>query len=285
MKSPFFRQSWFLVLVSGLVLLVAADWALVATSNPNYLPTVILIGAFLVPVTFVVYTYGRVPIGEIPFPSVAVIFVWGGVLGSVVAGYLEYQTARNLPVLMIVGVGLIEESAKLVLPVIYFFRNRYCPEGDGILFGVAAGMGFAALETMGYALVAMMGSQGSVNALHQTLIIRGLLSPAGHAAWTGIVCGVLWRERARLGHASLGWPVIGAFLLVVFLHSLWDVMGSVSSVLGPKFAALDFVNLAAIGGVSLWLLIRRMHEAGGSGRPIASGSCILKDDERNLTKQ
>jgi len=63
---------------------------------------------------------------------------------------------------------------------------------------IAAGMGFAALETMGYGLVSFMQSRGDILILQQVLLIRGLLSPAGHAAWTGFVCAVLWRERERL---------------------------------------------------------------------------------------
>jgi hypothetical protein len=31
-------------------------------------------------------------------------------------------------------------------------------------------------------------SGGNVGAAEQTLFIRGLLSPAGHAAWTGLTC-------------------------------------------------------------------------------------------------
>ncbi len=201
-KLSFVRRTWFLVLVSGLLLFLATDWALTSTSNPNFVPTVILIGAFLVPITLVVYTYQRIPIGEIPLPDVAITFLWGGALGTAVAGYLEYETARHLGVFVMIGVGLIEEAAKLVLPLIFFFQCRCRFEDDGLLFGVTAGMGFAALETMGYAFVALLQSRGNVDVLHQTLLIRGLLSPAGHAAWTGIVCAVLWRERERAGYRT-----------------------------------------------------------------------------------
>jgi RsiW-degrading membrane proteinase PrsW (M82 family) len=30
-------------------------------------------------------------------------------------------------------------------------------------------------------------------------IVGGVLSPAGHAAWTGLVCAALWRARLRPG--------------------------------------------------------------------------------------
>jgi len=260
-KQLFFQRTWFLVLISGLVLFLATDRAIYATGNPNYLPTVILIGAFLVPVTFVVYIYQRVPIGEIPLASIAITFLWGGALGIILAGILEYQTARQLGVFSLFGVGLIEEAAKLIVPVIIFLRRRYLHEADGLLFGIAAGMGFAALETMGYGFVVFLQSQGNLTILHQTLLIRGLLSPAGHAAWTGIVCASLWRQRQKAGHAVINFPIIGTFLLAVILHAAWDIAGSISRAAGQQYAYMDFIGLAVVATVSLVLLIIRLRSA------------------------
>jgi hypothetical protein len=53
------RRSWVQIFVSGLVLLYLLERTLVATANPNYLPSVILLGAFLVPITFVSASYAR----------------------------------------------------------------------------------------------------------------------------------------------------------------------------------------------------------------------------------
>ena len=82
------RRRWLQVLVSGLVLLFLVERTLVATSNPNYVPSVILLGAFLVPISFVTYLYERLPSWDVPLPALAVCFLWGGVLGTVVAGAL-----------------------------------------------------------------------------------------------------------------------------------------------------------------------------------------------------
>ncbi|MBI4286754.1 MAG: PrsW family intramembrane metalloprotease [Chloroflexi bacterium] len=254
-------MTWLWVLLSGLALFFATDWALNMTANPRYLPTVILVGATVVPVTFVVYIYERLPAREIPVPSLVIASLWGGTLGLVVAGVLEYQTARQLGVLPMVGIGLIEESAKLILPVIIFLRGRFRSESDGLVFGVAAGMGFAALETMGYGFTVLLQTRGDVSTLHQTLFIRGLLSPAGHAAWTGLVCAVLWRERKQRGHVILNWAIVWAFALAVLLHALWNIFGSISILTGAGVFLFDLIGLVIVGGVSLWLLLRRLHEA------------------------
>jgi protease PrsW len=255
------KRGWLQILLSGLVLLLLVERTLVATSNPNYVPSVILLGAFLVPVTFVTYLYERLPSWDVALPALAVCFLWGGVLGTVVAGTLEYDVARSLGFLPKLAIGLIEESAKLIVPLIFYFLGRYRSEAAGIVRGVTTAAGFAALETMGYGFVTLLASRGNLGVLDEVLLVRGLSSPAGHMSWTGLVCAVLWRERLKAGHATLNWRVGGAFLTAVVLHALWDTFWSAGSAttfvefLGVMFLAL----LVAL--ISLVLLIRRVREA------------------------
>jgi len=154
------RRGWVQIFVGGLILLCLVEWALVATGNPNYIPSVIVLGAFLVPVAFVSYLYERLPNWDVPLRPVVICFVWGGVLGVVVAGILEYDVARRLGVLPTLGIGLIEEAAKLIVPLVFYFIGRYRSEAAGIVRGVASGMGFAAFETMGYGFVSLLQSGG-----------------------------------------------------------------------------------------------------------------------------
>ena len=226
---------------------------MVATGNVNYVPSVILLGSFLVPVTFVDYLYERFPDWEMPVGPLITCFLWGGAVGTVLAGALEYDLLRNLGVFALLGVGFIEESAKLLFPLAYFFAGRYRSEASGILFGVASAMGFAALETTGYAFVTLLQSRGSLGVLDGVLLVRGLMSPAGHASWTGLVCAVLWRERLKAGRAIVNWRVVAAFLTAVVLHALWDTFNSLQGVV-----ALLGLGIAL---VSLIFLIRRIREA------------------------
>ncbi|MFH1002759.1 MAG: PrsW family intramembrane metalloprotease [Chloroflexota bacterium] len=254
-----FIKPWLQILLVGIVLFIASEQALRITGNPNFFPTVILLGAFIVPVVFVVYFYEHVRLREISMPLLTTCFIVGGVLGLVAAGLLEYGTLRNASILGLFGVGLIEESVKLIFPVIMYIGWRYRHEADGLLFGIAAGMGFAALETMGYGLVSFFQSRGDINVLQQVLIIRGFLSPAGHAAWTGFVCAVLWRERERKGHAVINWNVIGAFIIAILLHALWDIVNSLGGQTVTQFVMVMFGNLV-IAGVSLTMVVRRYLE-------------------------
>jgi RsiW-degrading membrane proteinase PrsW (M82 family) len=254
------RRRWLQVLVSGLVLLFLVERTLVATSNPNYVPSVILLGAFLVPISFVTYLYERLPSWDVPLPALVVCFLWGGVLGTVVAGTLEYDVARALGFLPKLLIGLIEESAKLIVPLIFYFVGRYRSEAAGIVLGVATAAGFAGLETMGYGFVSLLQSKGNLGVLDEVLLVRGLTSPAGHMSWTGLVCAVLWRERVKAGHATVNWRVVGAFLAAVVLHALWDTFAGIQSSTFMELLSVEFLSLL-VALVSLTLLIRRVREA------------------------
>jgi RsiW-degrading membrane proteinase PrsW (M82 family) len=254
------RRRWLQILLSGIVLLFLVERTLIATSNPIYAPSVILLGAFLVPVTFVTYLYERLPSWDVSLPALAVCFLWGGGLGTVIAGTLEYDLARSLGFLPKVAIGLIEESAKLIVPLGFYFFGRYRSEAAGIVLGVATAAGFAALETMGYAFVSLLGSKGNLGVLDEVLLVRGLSSPAGHMSWTGLVCAVLWRERLKAGHATFNWRVGGAFLTAVILHALWDTFASIRSTTFVEFLGVVFLSLL-VAVVSLVLLLRRVREA------------------------
>jgi protease PrsW len=254
------RRRWFQLFVGGLVLLYLLERTLLVTQELDFVPSVLLLGAFLVPVTFVTYLYERLPHWEVPIPPLAICFVWGGVLGTVVAGTLEYDLLRSLNVLPLLGIALIEEGAKLVFPLIFYFLGRYRSEAAGIVLGVSSAMGFAALETMGYGFVTLLESGGSLVVLDEVLLARGLTSPAGHAAWTGLVCAVLWRERLRAGRAVLNGKVVVAFATAVVLHALWDTLNLLRGVTFVGLLGVELLSLL-VAVVSLALLIGRVREA------------------------
>ncbi len=257
-RVTLFRRLWFQIFIAGLALFIATTLAFRITENPNFFPTVILLGALLVPVSFISFVYERIPDREIPLSCILICFLGGGAVGLIAAGLLEYATIQEMGLPMLLVVGVIEEAVKLIFPMIQYFRGKYRSEADGLFFGVAAGMGFAALETMGYGLVVLIRSGGSVGALEQVLLIRGLLSPAGHAAWTGFICAIIWRERKK-GRHLLNPAVFGAFILAIVLHTLWNATNSLDSSTVTGFIIIVVANVA-IAAISLTLLLRRMKE-------------------------
>lgn len=246
--------------MSGIILLYTIQRVLLNTGSLNFVPSLILLGSFLIPVTFVTYLYEIFPVWEVPFTVMVTCFLWGGAIGTVVAGMLEFNVLKSLGFLPMLAVGLIEESVKLTLPLWFYFGGRYRSEAAGILIGTASAMGFAALETMGYSFVSLLQSRGDIAVLDTVLFVRGLLSPAGHAAWTGLVCAVLWRERVIRGKRVLNGKVIGAFVVAVVLHAAWDTFNGLRTVTFIEFAKVELLS-AAIAIISLVLLIRRVREA------------------------
>jgi protease PrsW len=250
MGDRYRRWAWLGVLVVGLVLYFLVLQTLVRTQNPNFVPALILLGATVVPMSFLAFAQARTGRWQVPASVLLIAAFFGGVIGTVVAGTLEYDTLRGLGALPMVAVAVIEESAKLIVPVVLLFtmvaRHQRRLPSDGLIIGVAAGMGFAALETMGYAFSALLSSQGNIGAVEQTLFVRGLTAPAGHTAWTGLTAGALWALLAApSGKRVL--EFLGTFAGAVVLHTLWDTFSGL-----VVFIVLAIISL----GWLFWALHR-----------------------------
>jgi len=137
---------------------------------------------------------------------------------------------------------------------VVFLQARYRSEVDGLVFGVASGVGFAALETIGYSLVVLLPIiGGGIGDLQQVLIIRGLLSPLGHAAWTGLICYAIWHYRGQ-GKKQVLMP-LAYFLMAIFLHTLWNFISSRNE------ALIIFPSYIVIGGFGLSLMLWHLKNA------------------------
>lgn len=88
----------------------------------------------------------------------------------IAAGLLEYDTLHRLGALPMVLVAVIEEAAKLIITVILCLLWRPNNPRGGLLIGIASGMGFATLETMGYGFQALLA--GGIAAVDDTLLLR-----------------------------------------------------------------------------------------------------------------
>ena len=216
------RRPWLHMLLGGLGLWVATVVVTFATSNANLVPTVILLGSFLVPVAFVTYAFGHAD-QVVTAQRIFTAFVYGGVLGVLGASVLEAAFLRQPSGPAYVGVGLIEEAAKLAALWLVARRLPRYTMRDGIVLGAAVGFGFAAFESAGYAFNALFTAGGpSLLNLVETEVLRGILTPVGHGLWTAILGGTLFGVAARRGRLRLSRAVLGSYVLVALLHGLWD---------------------------------------------------------------
>ena len=224
---PRTRRMWLRIFLVGLALWVATVVVIFLTGNPNLIPTLVLLGSFLVPVTFVAWAFERRGTGELTAGLVFSTFLAGGVLGVLGASVLEAYLLHPSPWLY-VGVGLIEEAVKLAALALLTRHLAVKSMRDGLILGAAVGFGFAALESAGYALTALFTPQGlSLTDLVTTELLRGLLAPVGHGLWTAVLGGLLFAWSTR-DHFVLTARLVLAYLGVSLLHALWDSMSVIS---------------------------------------------------------
>lgn len=217
------KPPWGRVFVVGFVLWVASVVVTAWTSNSNLVPTVVLLGSFLVPVTFVVWAYAHGRSHDVTVERMFVAFIVGGVLGVLGASLLESWLVRP-SVVMYLLVGLIEEAVKLAALMFVARRAARDKVRDGVVLGATVGFGFASFESAGYAFNALFTAHGlSLTQLVETEVLRGLLTPVGHGLWTAIAGGVLFGARGRL---TL--QVLLTYLGVSLLHALWDSMSAIA---------------------------------------------------------
>ncbi|HEY2670311.1 MAG TPA: PrsW family glutamic-type intramembrane protease [Rugosimonospora sp.] len=212
--------NWRRVFGIGLLLWVATVVVTLLTRNPVLVPTLVLLGSFLVPVSFVTWALQRWRDEHVTTELVVRAFVVGGLLGVLASALLENYLLHPSPWLF-GGVGLIEEGVKLaaLLLVTRHLTRRHTR--DGIVLGATVGFGFAAFETAGYAFNATLTVHGlSLSALVQTELLRSVVAPLGHGLWTGILGGVLFHSAAR-GRWLTG-RLLLAYLWVSLLHAFWD---------------------------------------------------------------
>jgi len=238
--------SWLRIFLGGLVLWSATVLVTFATRNANLVPTIILLGSFLVPVAFVTYAFGHAD-QVVTAQRIFTAFVYGGVLGVLGASVLEAAFLRQPSGPAYAGVGLIEEAVKLAALWLLARRLPRYTMRDGIVLGAAVGFGFAAFESAGYAFNALFTAGGpSLMNLVETEVLRGILTPVGHGLWTAILGGALFGAAARRGRLRLSRAVLGSYVLVAFLHGLWDASQGIAV----------WLTLVLTGTPVQWLLIR-----------------------------
>ena len=246
---------WWAVFLGGLLLWGATIAVARVTDNIILLPTIVLLGSFLVPITAVVWYLDHDPSPALSPRRIVTAFLIGGVMGVLGASLLEYWLVRS-GLIGAFEVGLIEEFVKGVFIVVVALGIHRFHIRDGMVLGATVGFGFAALESSGYALVSLFVVQGnqlilSLNSVIFTELVRGVLAPVGHGLWSALLGGAIF-AAARPGRLRLTWVILGTYLLVSTLHGAFD---SISSILG--YVAISLIGL--IPPIWLW----RRGDAGG----------------------
>jgi RsiW-degrading membrane proteinase PrsW (M82 family) len=147
-----------------------------------------------------------------------------GAVFAIVAAFIEPTQPQGAGVLVtflyfLFGVALIEELLKFVAVRILAYRSKQFDEVmDGVIFGITAALGFAAIENVFYVL-----QYGPVAAL-----FRAFVSVPGHAFY-GAIMGYSLGE-AKVRKAPL--LVVRGLALAILLHAIFDTLTQFTGLLG-----------------------------------------------------
>jgi RsiW-degrading membrane proteinase PrsW (M82 family) len=226
--------------------------------NTLMLPGMMITGALAMPFATAILFFELNAPRNVTFPRVLTLLCAGGVL-SIFVSLIGFQISNLHRFLGAPAAGIVEEVGKLITVILMMRKGDKLYILNGCLFGAAVGAGFAAFESAGYAFNAFLGllpdkSEAGIlfaaSGMVRSIMLRGLLAPFGHVAWTGITAGLLWRARAHKStmiDALLDGKFVRAFFLVVLLHATWNFTAGFGLIFGLPF--MIFV------GVVSWYLV------------------------------
>ena len=199
-------------------------------TNPGQFSNVLVIGAFAVPFTVLVFFFEFNVFRNISFYTIIKALFIGGALSLIATAILPsfwFQGITSVSDAFVAGVG--EEVAKLLVVYWILKRNRAYPYIlNGLLIGAAVGAGFAIFETAGYGMAYFLGGDNTWIGKESmfVLALRNCLAPGGHVVWAAISgAGLLLAARHEPLSAVMlrRRPLWAAFLVSVVLHVLWDL--------------------------------------------------------------
>jgi RsiW-degrading membrane proteinase PrsW (M82 family) len=254
--KPWLFSRMLLVSVGISVLLIIAFRTF---ENPNLIPGLIFVGSFAVPVsTLIFFLEMNAPRNISIFMVMALAFL-GGVTSLFLALILFDRLDFLSSIMHASAAGIIEEAAKvLVVVLIVGSFTRYKWILNGLLFGAAIGMGFAAFESSGYAFKPILAG-GGFDSIVDSIVLRGMLSPFMHIVWTANAAAALWLVK---GGRKFQWSMLGdmRFLRVMLssmiLHMIWNAEFGILPI--PLLLDIKYPIL----GVLAWIICFRLVQAG-----------------------
>ena len=185
-----------------------------------------------------------------PLHLVAGVFLWGALAAPVLAVFSCSALGAGFDLSSTAMVGclgpLLEESAKAMgVILVVVMSKEFDNPTDGLVYGTACGLGFAATENLVYAMAGANGpalQDGLMMVLLRTAMAAGI--HAVSSATFGGCLGFAYLSRNRTQRAI--WVLIG-LIGAAAIHSGWNVMLlRLVSVDDPGFTARWFVAVPAL---------------------------------------
>lgn len=220
--------SAFILLVTGFVLSYGGEWL-------TYIG--FTLAGYAVPVMVLIYIIRSDRYEREPLALIAYCFGWGAFSG-IISGILNVLI--TVPFLGAGGAGLIEEPLKII--GVYWIAkntrlsNEFNNHMDGLVYGAAAGAGFAGLENFWY--ITEMVFNGAYPPL-LAILIRSFTGVM-HICWSAIAARSLGLAKAMKGKIDQG-DLLPGTLVSAILHFAWNT--------APTFVSLGVVFPFTLSGV------------------------------------
>ncbi len=236
----------------------------------------VLLVAFLPPLVFLVRIRNAERFNRNPMWVMLFLFAWGAI-GAIILSLIAeswlgvqldtYRPARvpQLVWLAVIMGPVVEEPAKLA-GLLLLSRKRLAEQEDGLVYGAAAGLGFAATENLAYELRALaeFGFTGWVS----TSIMRMLTSTLLHASSSAVAGWGLAKARLRPGERG---AVLKYLFLAMLMHGIFNLLATLP-LLAPENFSVTLGSLLLIfvfaGGIYRFIRgkIRELDRAGAMAR-------------------
>lgn len=206
----------FVLLIAGLGISYGGEWL-------TYIG--FTLAGYAVPLFLLFYIVNSDRYEHEPIALIAYCFGWGAFSG-IIAGLLNAVITG--PFLGVGGAGFIEEPIKIA--GVYWIarntrlKNEFNDHLDGMVYGAAAGAGFAGLENFWY--ITEMVFKGIYPPLYAILIrsFTGVM----HILWSSIAARSLGLAKAMKGSIDRE-DLIPGTLVSAILHFLWNTAPTIIS--------------------------------------------------------
>jgi RsiW-degrading membrane proteinase PrsW (M82 family) len=178
----------------------------------NQITAAVLVGAFLVPLLYLLYLYEAQVYKEEPARVLGFTF-GGGILVGIVVTVVANAVIKPLTagggligvvdvgtlLLLAVALPVVQEVLKPLPAMILRGREGFTETVDGLSFGVAAGVGFALAETLIQfsAVFTQAGFAGNPGSWIFHLITLAVLNPLMQGSCSGAVVAAIWAYSRR----------------------------------------------------------------------------------------
>lgn len=288
---------WVLVLFLTFVLMAIVTF----TAHPGLglaelieISAIALVSAFAVPLLLMVVTWYADVYEREPLRFVAGMFIWG-VAAAFIAFFVNAIVLRafgageaEIPTLLLTVFGgliispIVEETIKATGLWAMAGHHEFDNMLDGLLYGFAIGLGFAAVENWFYFISKINPLEIGIETWLVAILYRSLLNTVAHGCFTAFVGAIIGTMKEKPDFAEYARLALfpGLFLAIV-LHITFNFSAFLDIVAIAQYRALNvffnplLVIAVAVGFIILYAVgTRRTREQFARGGEILSSTAI-----------